>query len=290
MLNVIDAITQIRSRVHDREGITFEDAEIFEVMDNRLKHLTTKLRTAGDARGLDYVEVAVSSMTVVQTTEFTYQLPEWITDIQLVEGMQAGQKPKPFVRVSLEEKETGQLPYVWHFGRRGLIHVKGSVGGFSTVRVWFVRTLPPLFYSTVTSGTALQAVLNAPTAFVFKDREGLYDSFLFEITSHAGFPANVGQVRRCSTYSAKTLVFDTAWPAAITATTILAMCIPLDEEFHEYFITLCVKKLFERTGSADDVAIASQDLAHLEIEFESGIARRSTGEPPRLVSSRRFGR
>lgn len=289
MLNVRDAISEIRSRIHDRDGVTFDDDEILEVMDSRMKHLMTRLRTHGDNRGYDYVEIATSALTQIETNEYTYTLPEWMTDIQLIELANSGSRPKAVPRVSLEEKEAWSASYTWHFGRRGTVHLRGSVGGFTTVRVWFVRTPPPLFYSTLTgASTTLTAVLGTTTSSRYKARTGLYDAFSFEVTSDSGGAANVGQVRRCSSFTSGVLTFDEAWPAALSATSQLAMCVPLDNEFHEFFTTLCAKKLFERQGSADDIAIVNQDLEYLQVEFESGIARRSSGEPPRLISSRRY--
>lgn len=292
-MNVRDAITEIRNRTHDRESLAWEDPEVLEVMDNRLRHMTTKLRTAGDSIGLDYVDVVPSAMTFVSANLHFYTLPEWLYDIQLIEGMrEPNSEPSPFYKATLEDKELWRqsVPvgtYRWAFGRRRQLQLFGTLANFNTIRIWFVRLIPGLFYATVTSGDSTHATLNAKTAFAFKNRTGLYDSFEFEVTADTGGAANVEQVRRCDSFTSNILTFDAAWPAPLSATTNLAMVIPLPEEHLEFYKTMVVKKLFERSGSEDDLALAERDLTYLQGEFESGIARVSTGEPPRLISSRR---
>lgn len=294
-LNVREVITEIRERIHDRDSRAFDDAEVLRVMDNQMRWLSTQLRICSEYIGIDYVDVQTSSLTAVETGVLEYDPPEWLNDIQLIEVISAGSSvPVQVPRGTLEEKDvwrgriaSATLSWIW--GPRGKIQLRGGIINFSSVRIWFVREVPPMFYSAVASGTTGSATLGAATGG-YKNRSGIYDGIEFECTADSGVPANVGQVRRCSTFASGVLNFATVWPGAISSTTQLAMVVPLPAEYLEFFMALCQLQLFQRAGSPEEIGSSTALVALLQEKFDQGIARRSSGEPARVFSSRRHGR
>lgn len=290
-INTVEAIEQLRLRLHDRAGRTWDDAEILGALDASFRQVFTVMRTHGQSVGLDTEVVDLSSMTTVEPNVLQYDLPEHIADIQLIELVSATEKPTPIPQMQLEEKDVASSWQFsrdargWHFGPRESIHIRGSVGGWSQVRIWFVRGVPPMIYGNPASGSTSTAVLNTATG-AYKKRDGIYAGMRFEVVSGT----NAGQVRRCTSFVGGTLTFSPVFSSPIDTTSRLALLIPVPGEYVEYLTMLAVWKLMSRRGSEEDKAEILAELQQLQMSFESGISRPSSGEPPRVVSSRRLGR
>ncbi len=286
--NVQDLLVRVRERIHDRDGNAYDDAELLRSGDDALRQMFTKLRIMGDGPLLDYVEVPITSMQQVEQRVYSYALPDQIGDIQHIELLvSGGTRQQTVPQVSLEEKGVAaqELPgryIVWHWGPKGAMHLRGVVDGYQTMRVWYTRQLPPLFYSTVSGGSTTSITIGTPTG-AYKARDDWYSGYQFEVVT--GAAANVGQVRRASAFSAGVLT-TAAWPAAVTTGTI-AMVVPLPDEHHEYLSALITMRMLRRSGSAEEMGLLSQELEQLQVDFEAGIARRASGEPPRMSNGRR---
>lgn len=287
MINVLDAMVRVRERVHDREGRTFDDAEVMRACDDALRQLSTAIRTVSAGANLDSVDVPLTDFATLEPTVRQWEVPEYIQDIQMVEALQSNGSTRQLPQTGLEQKDVGRGTFaghglVWLFGPRGTIQVRGTVDSFQGARVWFVRQMPPLIYLTASVGSTATSTTPSATTGAFKARDNLYVSFQFEGTTGA----IAGQVRRCTGFAGGVFTFP-AWSAS-TASQAMAMVIPLDDEYLEYFCALVSLKLFRRQGAEEEMQLLIGEVQQLQAQFEAGLARRSSGEPPRLFSSRRI--
>jgi hypothetical protein len=286
-LNVVEALVRIQERIHDRSGATFGEEELLRGVDDSLRRIFGMLRTHGDEGALDYLDVTVTSLTQLERGVLQYKIPETVTDPKYLELMRGdGSAPYPITHVPLEHKDlsrglvTGK-GITWNWGRRGSLEIRGT-GSISwpTLRIWFARLIPPLFRATGSvASTTTSIVVQSPIG-AFKARDDLYTGYQFEATAGA----NVGQVRRCSTHVGSTLTVD-AFGASMASQTF-AMLIPVADEHVEYVVDLATLKFLGREGSVKEKKLVQEELDQLMQSFESGIARRQSGEPPRFFSSR----
>jgi len=287
--NVQDLITRVRERVHDRSGHAYADDEVLRAADDALRQMFTAIRTVGDGPNLDYVDFAVSSLTQVERNVYTLDIPDVMADPQHVELISTDNgRVQQIMQASLAEKGVAELDWpgrhiVWNWGPKGTFQLRGIVTSYVTLRIWYVRQFPPLFYFAATAGSTTSATIGAATGG-YKARNDWYAGYQFEVVS--GAAANVGQVRRASAFSGGVLTM-AAWPAAIASTNVIAMVVPLPDEHHEYLAALVAMRLLRRSGAAEEMQLLGGELSELRADFESGIARRASGEPPRLSNSRR---
>lgn len=294
MINAVEALVRVRERIHDFSARTFDDPEILRALDDCVRRIFTILRTHGDAINRDSVDIPVASLTQVHTNVYEWKRPEYVADIKMVKlvtsvgGTDGYQVP----RASLEEQDhpfsyvaINRRP-VWLPGPRDTVQLRGPLVPFAIMRVTFVRKIPPLVYGdqSVSSSTQLTP---ATVVGAWKARDDLYVMSNFEMVD--GPAANVGQVRMCTAFTGGVITLDPALPAAADTTTDWAMVLPLPDEYHEYLIALATMTMFRREGAADEMELLRPELDMLQHEFESGISRQTSGEPPRLSSSRRGG-
>lgn len=289
-LNAIEAIARVRERIHDRAGDSFDDDEILRAFDDAVRKIHTEWRTHGDSQGLDYVDVDVSSLTLLEPRVYAYILPEFISDLQMVELVTPGIPAQVVSRASLAEKDIARGTFVnnsrlWLFGAPGTIQLRGDVSGWPTMRLWFVRAIPPLVHGTATSGSTTTTITPQTVKGAWKARPSIYVASQFEITASSD-PSNVGIVRRCTAFSGGVLTLE-AFPASAASCT-WAMVLPVPDENTEYLVSLATLTMLRRQGSSEEVGMLSAEVAELAAQFASGISRRTSGEPPRLASSRRF--
>lgn len=288
-LNCVEAITRIRERIHDRQGLTFDAPEVLRVLDDTMRQLFTVLRTHGDNSLIDNADVALTALTQVETGVYQYTPPEWMGDMQMVEATRVAHTPTPIPRMPLEHKDLTRGTFntscglVWVIGPRDSIQVRGSLSGFSGLKLWFTRRVPPLFYCTPASGSTTTIVPGTTAQGAYKARDDIYVGQQFEMVDGT----YAGQVRRCTGFTAGTLTVDSAY-SATTSGRQMAMLLPLADEHAEYLCALAALKLFRRQGSLEEMQALAGEVALLQQTFESGIARPHGGEPPRLYSSRRI--
>lgn len=284
-MNVVEAVVRVRERIHDRDGLSFDEDEVLRALDDTMRSIFTVLRTHGDELATDYLDVAIGSLTQLETGVYEYAIPETVVDPQLLEARRGNDTPYPIRNVPLEHKDVARSQVfgrglTWNWGRRGALEIRGILSGWSTVRIWFARTIPPLFRAVASAGsTATSLVVSSPVG-QFKGRDDLYSSFQFEATSGS----NIGQVRRCSAQTASTLTV--AAFAATMASIPFAMLIPVPDEHLDYVVDLTALRFLIRQGSVKEQQQRERELGRLMAGFESGIACRQTGEPVRFVSSR----
>jgi len=294
-INSRELLTRCRERLHDRDSRAFADDEILRAGDDCMRGLFTKLRMNGDDIGLDSIDVATNTLTVLETDVYQWTPPEYVSDIQLVELSQTNGRPWPVPKVTLEQKDAGRRTNyaqgpLWHFGPRDVVQIRGTPITWPTMRVWFVRSTPPMGYSTAASGTTTTFATGVGGLTVgLKQRADLYVGTQFEVTASAT-AADVGKIVRVTAHTwngtSSTYTFTPALTGAVTTATSFATLLPLPAEYSEYLIALVCMKMFRRQGSPEEQKAMFFELKPLEDAFEAGIPRRSTGEPTRIISSR----
>lgn len=298
-LTTDDVLTRVRERIHDRTGQAFDDAEVLRAADDALRSIFDQLRIRSEDHGLDVLSVTVASdVTKVEEGWWRYTLPEWVSDIQMVEAIGSGRLPTQLSRASLEEKDLGRGTFrssgtLWNWGPPGTIEIRGDLEAFITLRIWFIRAIPPMCYATG-SGAGTTATMttteNLSEGMLFRARA--YEQQQFQVM--AGAAADVHKLVRCTGWTVAagvgTLTFSPPLASATSTTTRLAMLVPLDPQHSEYLCDLVAMSLLQRQASAEEVEMMSGRLMRSEANFQAAIARRSSGEPPRLSSSRRTSR
>lgn len=285
-LNASELLTRVRERIHDRNALSFDDSEILRVSDDALRQVYTALRAHGDSALLDSVDIPIASLTLAATGVYRYEPPEAIGDIQMIEALLTDANTRQIPRAALEEKDIARGVFAsygmaWIPSAQGTIEVRGSLQSFQGLRIWFVRRIPPMVTLVATTGTTT-TIVPSSTVGAWKLRDDAYTGFQFECTSGSG---NIGQVRRCTSFVSGTLT-TAAWPSATTGHSF-AMVLPLADEHAEYLTALVTMKLLRRQGTQEELAMLAGEVQQLQLEFERGIARPSSGEPPRFHSSRR---
>lgn len=295
-LTTDDVLQRVRERIHDREGQAFDDQEVLRAADDGLRRIFDVLRTTGEMRGLDSLDVAVATdLTVLETGVRQYQLPEFVADIQMVEAVGSTGFPVQIMHSSLEEKDLSRGTFrsvgtLWNWGPPGTIQIRGDLQSFSTMRLWFIRAIPPMCYA-VGSGAGSTTTLTATAASApsMLKRAQAYEKQQFQVT--AGAASDLAKLVRCTTFAVAagvaTVTFSPALASATGTTTRMSMLVPLDPQHSEYLCDLAAMALMARQGSKEEIALVSMALAQSREAFETGISRRSSGEPPRLSSSRR---
>ena len=68
-INTVEAIEQLRLRLHDRAGRTWDDAEILGALDASFRQVFTVMRTHGQSVGLDTeVDLEITSLEPATAT------------------------------------------------------------------------------------------------------------------------------------------------------------------------------------------------------------------------------
>lgn len=298
-LNAKELILQVRQRVLDLSERTWQDPEILTDADAMLRTMFGRYRASGQLHGVDRLDITVGSFTTIATNVVEYLLPEYVGDIQYVEGIVTGSvKPVPIGQATLEEKD---LPLsVWSGRAPGWIHSKGVnpgsiqvigyLGSISAIRIWHVRSWGPLHYATVTgAGSSTTAIVVGTATGGYKNRDGLYVGMQLEITTDTNQVSNRQQIRNVTAFTSGVHTITPALPAAANGTTVYAMVIPLPAEDHEYLVQMVAMNLLRKAGRDDDLLRHREYNAKLEQDFEVSIRQRATGEPPRFTSSRGRG-
>lgn len=298
-LTTDDILVRVRERIHDRNGQAFDDAEVLRAADDALRSVFDQLRIRSEDHGLDVLSVSVATdVTRVEDGWWRYTLPEWVADIQMVEAVGSGRLPTQLSRASLEEKDLGRGTFrssgtLWNWGPPGTIEIRGDLEAFITLRIWFIRAIPPMCYASGSgagSTTTMTTTASVSEGVLFRSRA--YEQQQFQVM--AGAAIDVHKLVRCTAFTVAsgvaTMTFSPPLSAATGTTTRLAMLVPLDPQHSEYLCDLIAMALLQRQASAEEVDLMAGRLARSEANFQAAIARRSSGEPPRLSSSRRTAR
>lgn len=287
-MNVKSAILRVRDRIHDREARAFDDEELLRSFDDAVSDVFTAIRTHGDSHGLDYDDVLVSSLTPIETDVRQYTPPIYVSDPQLLELVTGGTNgiAYPLVKAPLEHKDQARGVFpgaraVWHWGPKGTIHIRGHVGGFTTLRVWYIRQLAPLFYCVASGASTENLIVPVQEDGTFQPGDGVYVGMEFECTKGP----SLGFVSRCTSHVEQNLGFTKPFPYP-TANDEFACVLPVPPEYRNYLVSLVTAEMFTRQGDAKERAAAERKLLLMRQDFEAGIAVRSSGEPTRFYSSR----
>ncbi len=294
-VNTVELLARVRNRINDKSALVFDDAEVLEVCDDSVREMFTSLRTHGDDIELDSLDVTTASLTQVEPGIFSWQPPEIVADVQMFELRESDGRSVQMRKVSLEEKDYGTLgmrllndAWVWHRGPRKTVRFIGMVTAYQTLRVWFVRAIPPMFQSLGAGAGTTTTFLPVQSSPGLKNRNDLYVGQEFEVV--AGNANDLNKLVRCTAFGVAggttTLTFAPALSAATGVTTRLAMTVPLPPEHSKFLVVMIARTLFGRQGSAEQQALIEREYAQLREDFDTGISRPSTGEPPRLFSSR----
>lgn len=292
-VNAREMLTDVRRRLHDTTGQTYDDTEILAAADSVLRDLFTRWRLAGDSYGLDFRDFTLADFTVLTTDVAELVLPEEIADIQLWQAIQTDSVPGiPIPRVTFEDLDAARGIFsvdarVWLYSRPNSIQIRGRLQGIGKFRCWFIRSWSPVHFGAVTAGSTTTITVGATTGG-YKKRDGLFVGMELEVTADVTQPSNVAQIRRISSFIGGVFTLAVALPAAANATTQYAMLIPLPGEQHEFFIQSVTRLVLTRAGRDQELAIQAPYYEQLKMDFETALGARSTGEPPRLHSSRRL--
>jgi hypothetical protein len=295
-INVMDVLKGVRKRIHDNADLVYDVGEKLDAADDVMRSLFTRIRQTGEGHGLDFLDINVSQLTTVESDVVEYDLPEYVADIQLVEKVQQpGVPPIPMKKASFEDMNVARGIFAsdeqrWLFtryGNAGTIQIRGRVGTFTNIRIWYVHSWGPLHYATASGGSTTSITVGTPSPN-YKNRPSLYDGMQLEIVADVTQPTNVGSVRRCTLFTGGVFTLQTALPAAANNTTQYALLIPLPPETHTYFIECVVDELLSRDGNQEEIALRADKMARLDALFEQAISDRSSGEPPKFVSGRQF--
>lgn len=298
-LTTDDVILRVRERIHDRSGQTFDDAEVLRALDDSIRSIYDQIRIRGEDKWLDLLSVNVATeVTRIEQGWWRYELPEAVGDIQMVEAVGTGRTPTQLSRASLEEKDLSRGTFrsvgtLWNWGPPGTIEIRGDLEAFITLRIWFVRAIPPMCYATG-SGAGSTTTLTTTTSVSegVLMRAGAYDQQQFQVVG--GASADLQKLVRVSSFTVSsgvaTFTFAPALAGATGTTTRLAMVVPLDPQHSEYLCDLASMTLLQRQASEEEMKLMEFRVARSEANFQAAIARRSSGEPPRLSSSRRTSR
>lgn len=295
-LNTDDVLIRVRERIHDRTGQAFDDVEVLRALDDANRSIFDQLRIRSEDHGLDVLTVSTTTdVERIETGVWRYTLPEWVSDIQLVEAVGTGRTPVQIARASLEEKDLGRGTFrstgtLWNWGPPGTIEIRGDLEAFISLRIWFIRAIPPMCYALGNApGTTTTLLTDSSTSEGMLLRARCYEQQQFQVV--AGAVADLNKLVRCTSFTVSagvaTMAFAPALSVATGTTTRMAMLVPLDPQHSEYLCDLAAMQLFERQASKEEVAMMAGRLARSESNFQMAIARRSSGEPPRLSSTRR---
>lgn len=283
-LNAIEVLQRVRQKTHDRDGLSYDDNETLAAVDDALRETFTPLRTHGEMQEADSLNLTLGQLTLIETGVYQWELFDYVADVKMMEATRSGSRGVPIPHVTLEEKDV-VAPLCWHWGPRGSLQVRGNLVAFQGLRVWYIRQSPPMTWLIpITGSTTTATVSGATVRGALKNRDDIYVGMRFEAT--AGSSANIGQVRRCTGFTAGVFTFE-AWPAT-TALCTLAMILPLPDENVDFLAWLVAEELLSRSGSSEYLDSIRPKVARLRDQFLGGISRRTSGEPPRLTSSRRY--
>lgn len=296
-VNARELMTQVRERTLDVNARVWPDAELLGAADSMLRSIYGRYRQSGAAHGIDRVDVLLTAFTQVATNIYEYQLPEYVGDVQGLEGIVSSTtRPVQIPLAPFEEKDLALGTFTlsrgacWIFSKSqnpGSIQIIGSMSGMPTVRIWFIRNWGPLHYAVASAGSTTAITVGTASAN-YKKRDGLYVGMQFEVTSDSGQATNVSALRHITSFASGVLGF-LALPAAASSTTNYAMVIPLPAEHHEYLVQLVTVQLLQRGGDEDALRRHVGWLQKLEADFDRGIKMRTSSEPIRLFSSRGRG-
>lgn len=299
-LTTDDVLLRVRERIHDRSAQAFDDAELLRAADDALRTVFDQIRIRSEDRGLMAMDVAVATdVTRVEKGVWRYRLPEWMADIQLIEAMRSTGVPYQVPRASLDEKDMGRGHFFnsglfWNWGAEmGTIELRGELDAFATMRLWFIRAIPPMCYaqgSGAATTTTLTTTESLTEGMLLRDRA--YEQQQFQVV--AGAANDLHKIVRCTAFTVSagvaTLTFEPALLSATSGTTQLSMLVPLDPQHSEYLCDMIALAMLQRQGSEEEMAAMERRMMRSEANFQMAITRRSSGEPPRLSSSRRLGR
>lgn len=288
-MNVTEAIERVRERIHDREGRAFLEDELLRSFDDQLRRVFTKMRVHGDGIRRSKISLPTTDLQKVENGVYWWRKPSYVADVQMVQLKNANQAAYQVPRVALEEQDIGRsiLPLnrnvVWFPGNPGYLELHGTPTGFSTMEVWFIREIPPMLTGTVAAATST-TMSAAAVEGAYKPTPSAYVDSQIEFTSG---PA-AGRQALITAYDGTWTFEDLG--ATPVATNTWAMVLPLPPEYHEYFVCLVSYAMLIRQGASEELGPMRADMQRLEDEFERGISRQTSGEPPRFHSSRRMRR
>lgn len=290
----------IRAKIADPSGgginVRWTSTQILEAIDNALQEMFAAVRmtSAGYDRDFQDIPLASFALSATETNVYTFSLPEYVSEVELVELIGATQIPTTIEPAELWHKDSGRAGYGgprwnWSGGRSGgRFEIRGRLLSGSTVRVWFVRRWPPMSYGLAASGGASTLVLSAaPTAGRNVLRDDLYIGVDVELTNNS--PAGVqDQIRRVSDYvaSTRTLTVDPAWGTAPDNTTTYALVVPVEPEHTEYVALLASRALLERDGNVNTIQAMAPRMAQYQARMIQSLRKRVSAAPKRFFSSR----
>lgn len=295
---------RVRRVIQDVGSSLFDDHELLETASDVLPMVWDRIRRGSNTYGMDSVTILESQFTPVEVNRFEVELPGHVGDIKQVEMLgpngslsgvlpsQLQTKSSPFLR--------GGLP-TWFrsgFENNGKLSIVGAPAAFQA-RIWFQRQPTPIHYGRTasTGDSAIQLDLTgSPPAGTQAGRVERMDDlyigtqvFIDGDPNVAGGGPSIGQVRRVTDYDGATYTctLDTPLPGALTATTLYSLVVPLEDQFFPYFIHRAAQEIVSRAGSPASAIAMEARLARVEAEFDAACMLRDSGNPPRIVNSRR---
>lgn len=295
---------RVRRLVQDVGQSLFDDFELLETASDVLPMVWDRIRRNNNTYGMDSVTILASEFTATEVARMEVELPANVGDIKQVEVLgpngalsgalpsQIETKSSPFLR--------GGMP-TWFrsgFENNGKFSIVGMPSG-SDIRVWFQRQIPPLHYgrtASIVDGEIQLDLTGSPPAGTQAGRveriDDVYNGmqvFIDGDSNVVGGGPSVGQIRRVTDYDGATYTctLESSLPGALTATTLYSLVVPLEDQFYPYFIHRVAQEIVARAGSPASAGMMEQRLARIEAEFDAAIMVRDSGNPPRIVNSRR---
>lgn len=288
-------VEQVRQRAVDEGSLIWTNQKILDAADLAFGHVFTTIKLAGSDHELDKLTLLPSDFTRVEDLWYEYTLPEWVGSIRLVEGV-TGNSAKPILATpsNLEQMNAARTPFLseqprWirsGLGRPGSFSILGEVGSLTNIRVWFIRSYPPLHYGTAASGsTTTIGFASVPEGTVI-GRDGLYVGMDVLFTNGT----LTDQIRRITGYVGATKVA-TFSPALATpvvgSSTTYSLLVPLETQHSEYFVEEVTRRMLSRLANLDHLRATEPQYAELRERFLADLRARDIAAPKRMWSKRR---
>lgn len=292
-LNAYEMISRVRTKVHDRSANVWSDTDILAQIDESCRTLWDMIRMSGEDHNLDHDDVAVGSFTPVDDEIVEYQLPYYMGDPQMLEGVISGVRGSyAIVRAGLEDKDLGRIgPSAprWFYSQGQsipTIQIRGNIQSVNLIRIWYVRVYAPSALLVGTAGGTTTSLTVSSATGSFKARDGLYRGMELEVYQD-GSASNVGQVVRVGAQVGSVLSgFSPALPAATGAATRMATILPIGASGGSFLTELAAYNLLLDSGNDEEVQLRGPKVTEQRRLFEQGLRKRSSGEPRRIFSSR----
>jgi hypothetical protein len=277
-------VAEIAAKVEDENHETWSAVEKLQAIDAAAQHLFVAISQQYEDYELDFVDLTrAANGTALSSTRTRFTLPDFIYRVRLIENLQDADNPIKVPYRTLGTKDSDRVyplsrgSHVWHWERRGglrpTIVVVGESGNFTTLRIWYIRRLPPLHYGTaaphatasqmkfgsgsnVTGRVLLRdsAYVGALVEFTNNDPSGIQDRVaVIESYARVSEPAGA-YVCTLDNNLGGLLVSKSSSP---TATTTYALVPQIESEHHELVVVEAAVRLLEDVGGEKQIATLS---------------------------------